>query len=66
MPANSATVVAAFATKRRIITQSVGAMPKRSRIRSERPFPVTVPIRATISWMAARQTAVMISSQSRS
>ena len=66
MPANSATVVAALATKSSSMTQAVGATPNRSRIMSDSPLPVTVPIRATISWIAARQIAVTIKSQSRS
>ena len=66
MPANSATVVAALAMKSKIITHTVGATPKRSRIKSDSPLPVMVPIRATISWITARHTAVTISSQSRS
>jgi len=49
MPANSATLVAAFDASRQIIAKSVGRMPKRSLMSAANPLPVTAPIRAAIS-----------------
>ena len=48
-PANSATVLPRLASSRASMTKKVDLTPNRSRIRSERPFPVTTPIRAVIS-----------------
>ena len=64
MPANSATVVKALATTNRAMAKVVLRTPKRSRIRSARPLPVTTPIRALISLMTIRQIVTSTSSQS--
>src|SRR6266481_6452148 len=48
-PANSATTFARSTKKPVIITKNVGRNPNSSRMRSDRPFPVTTPIRAHIS-----------------
>ena len=64
-PENSATVLAMFATSSTTIANAVQRTPKRSRIRSDRPCPVTTPRRAAISWTIARMTIVIGNSQSR-
>ena len=53
-PENSATVLARLAMSRTIIAKAVGRTPNRSRMRSDRPWPVTTPSRAAISWTMAR------------
>ena len=63
-PANSATVLARLATSRTAIAKTVQRTPKRSRMRSESPWPVMTPRRAAISWTTARMTIVMGKSQS--
>ena len=64
-PANSATVLAMFATSRMTIANAVQRTPNRSRIRSDNPWPVTTPSRAAISWTMARMTIVIGNSHSR-
>ena len=54
MPANSATTLVPFAMMRTIIARTVQRTPKRSRMRSERPCPVTSPMREHISWITPR------------
>ena len=46
------------------MAKAVQRTPKRSRMRSESPWPVTTPRRAAISWTMARMTIVMGNSQS--
>ena len=58
-PANSATVLATLAMSRTTIAKTVQRTPNRSRMRSDRPWPVTTPSRATISWTTARMTIVI-------
>ena len=65
MPANSAATLIPFATRSASIATIVQRTPKRSRMRSERPFPVTAPMRAHISWMTARPAVEMSRSQRR-
>src|SRR5689334_20455195 len=48
-PANSATTLDKSTKKPQIMTKNVGRNPNSSRIKSERPFPVTTPMRAHIS-----------------
>ena len=57
-PPKLATVLATLATSSTTIANSVQRTPNRSRIRSDRPWPVTTPSRATISWTMARITIV--------
>ena len=58
-PENSATVLARLATSRTSIAKAVQRTPNRSRMRSDRPWPVTTPSRAAISWTIARMTMVI-------
>ena len=58
-PENSATVFATLATSSTTIANAVGRTPNRSRMRSDRPCPVTTPSRAAISWTMARMTIVI-------
>ena len=64
MPAYSAATFVPFATRRASIATIVQRTPNRSRMRSDRPFPVTAPIRAHISWMTIRPTVESTRSQS--
>ena len=57
-------MLATLATSRTIIANAVGLTPNRSRIRSDRPCPVTTPSRAAISWTMARMTIVIGNSHS--
>ena len=50
MPTNSATITPALAVSRQSMASTVQRGPKRSRIRSESPSPVTAPMRAHCSW----------------
>ena len=52
-------MLATLAMSRMIIAKAVGRTPNRSRIRSDRPCPVTTPRRAAISWTMARMTMVI-------
>ena len=49
IPANSATTLAKSTKNPVIMTKNVGRNPNSSRIRSDKPLPVTTPIRAHIS-----------------
>jgi len=64
MPAYSATMLLPFATRSASIATIVQRTPKRSRIRSERPLPVTAPIRAHISWTTSKPAVERSRSQS--
>ena len=64
-PPKFAIVLATLATSSTTIANSVQRTPKVSRIRSVRPWPVTTPSRATISWTMARMTMVTGKIQSR-
>ena len=64
-PANSASVVPPLAMSTTTAANSVQRTPKRSRIRSIRPLPVTVPRRATISWVMISATRMGRNAQSR-
>ena len=64
-PANSATVLPRLAITSASMTKKVVFTPKRSRIRSERPFPVTTPIRAVISCTRMSAKVMGISVHSR-
>ena len=57
-PATFATVFARFASSKTTMAKSAQRTPKRSRIRSESPCPVTTPRRATDSCTRARSSAV--------
>ena len=57
-PPKLATVLATLATSSTTMANRVQRTPKRSRIRSERPCPVTTPSLATISWTMASITIV--------
>ena len=63
-PANSPTVLARLAMSSTTIANSVQRTPKRSRMRSERPWPVMVPSREAISCTTDRTTTVMGKSHS--
>ncbi len=63
-PENSATVLAMFAMSSTTMAKTVQRTPNRSRIRSDRPWPVTTPSRAAISWTTDRMTVVIGNSQS--
>ena len=58
MPANSATLVAALLASRQIIANSVGRMPKRSRMSAAKPLPVTAPMRAAISCTTTSENVI--------
>ena len=57
-PATFATVLARLAIRSTIMAKRVQRTPKRSRIRSVSPCPVTTPRRATDSWTSASRSAV--------
>ena len=54
MPTNSETVTPPLAISSASMTNAVQRTPKRSRIRSASPLPVTAPMRAHISWTIPR------------
>ena len=58
IPANSAAIVPMLAIKRTAITKVVQRMPNFSLIKEAKPFPVTSPILAPISWVIAREKVV--------
>ena len=51
MPANSAITLVRLASTSSAIIRNVMRRPNSSRIRSERPLPVTAPMREHISWV---------------
>ena len=57
-PATFATVFARLASSKTTMAKRAQRTPKRSRIRSESPCPVTTPRRATDSCTSARSSAV--------
>ena len=57
-PANSATVFPRFASTSATRRKKVGRTPNFSRMRSASVFPVTTPIRATISWTTISATVI--------
>ena len=65
MPANSASTVPPLATMTTTEAKSVQRTPKRSRIRSTSPLPVTLPSGATISWVTIRASRIGRKVQSR-
>ena len=64
-PANSAVVVQRLAIMKPRRRTTVGLTPKRSRMRSARPLPVTTPIRAHISCTTNRAKVMGMRSQRR-
>ena len=66
MPTNSLMQMPRFATSTEAVATADQRTPYCSRISSERPFPVTAPIRAAISWTTIRETVIRIIIQSRS
>ncbi len=64
MPANSDIVTSALAISSVSIAKAAPRTPKRSRIRSERPFPVAAPMRAHISCTTDRLTVMSTSTHS--
>ncbi len=65
VPAKLATVLARLATSSTSIAKAVQRTPNESRMRSERPCPVTTPSRAAISCTTASISSVMGKSHSR-
>ena len=59
-PANSATTLPKFVTMSATMRKNVARRPKRSRIRSLRPLPVTAPMRAAISCTTMSATVIGI------
>ncbi len=63
-PAKFAMTLVRFATTSSVMSPNVARRPNSSRMRSDRPLPVTAPIRAFISWVMTSSRAIGGSVQS--
>jgi hypothetical protein len=66
IPTNSLMQMPRFATSTESVANADQRTPYCSRINSARPFPVTAPIRAAISWTTIRLTVITTIIHSRS